>query len=214
MVTLEPDSERSTATFHAPCVSLYPPRIHRNLAERRFFGSEMMTVFRIHAKYATCISKHPAKRCAGPRVALCCSHELRGRCSGQHGCGRATRTGRASPAARALQTRLIIGPWPHIMLGVVGRGSTCACSALVPSSRERWRSRGLGVCLGRGCLGPAQILEQNSIRPVSPRSCARSTLFMAVRVHADEFCPGVRPPRVCRAYLPVVLTFRIHSTRA
>ena len=41
---------------------------------------------------------------------------------GQHGCGRATRTGRASPAARALQNRLIIGPWPHIILGVVGRG--------------------------------------------------------------------------------------------
>ena len=29
------------------------------------------------------------------------------------GSGRATRTGRASPAARALQNRLIIGPWPH-----------------------------------------------------------------------------------------------------
>ena len=34
---------------------------------------------------------------------------------GQHGCGRATRTGRASPVARALQTRLITGPWPHII---------------------------------------------------------------------------------------------------
>jgi len=45
---------------------------------------------------------------------------------GQHGCGRATRTGGASLAARALQTRLINGLWhiksltllpPHVLSG-------------------------------------------------------------------------------------------------
>ena len=51
------------------------------------------------------------------------------------GSGRATRTGRASPAARALQNRLIIGPWPHTnpRCGAAGVAVCVLCAGLPPT---------------------------------------------------------------------------------
>ena len=113
------------------------------------------------------------------------------------GSGRATRTGRASPAARALQNRSIIGPWPHITPGVVGRGR---------------HVRSLPWCLPRGARNDpggswvgvlhqlrylhktrSNSIAQNSIRSSSlPRPVPVPSV--AVRDYADEFlCVFVAP---------------------
>ena len=107
------------------------------------------------------------------------------------GSGRATRTGRASPAARALQNRSIIGPWPHITPGVVGRGRHVRSLPWCLPRGARNDSRGL---VG-GRLAPAQILAQNSPQFIAQNSIRSSSLprpvpvpSMVVHVSADEFC--------------------------
>ena len=118
----------------------------------------------------------------------------RGMCSTARACsagsGRATRTGRASPAARALQNRLIIGPWSHIILGVVGRGRHVRDLPWCPPRGARNDPGGSWV----GVLHQLRYLHktrpnsiaQNSIRS-SPLPRPGPVPSVAVRDYADEF---------------------------
>ena len=119
----------------------------------------------------------------------------RGVCSTARECsagsGRATRTGRASPAARALQNRLIIGPWPHIILGVVGRGRHVRDLPWCPPRGARNDPGGSWV----GVLHQLRFLHKTRSNSIAQNSIRSSSLprpvpvpSIAVRVYADEFC--------------------------
>ena len=118
----------------------------------------------------------------------------RGMCSTARACsagsGRATRTGRASPAARALQNRLIIGPWSHIILGVVGRGRHVRDLPWCPPRGARNDPGGSWV----GVLHQLRYLHKTRSNSIAQNSIRSSSLprpgpvpSVAVRDYADEF---------------------------
>jgi len=156
-----------------------------------------------------CVRRDPG-RCVG-RTASACS------AGGQHGCGRATWTGRASPAARALQTRLINGLWPQIP-GAVQLGSPCTVFALLLL---------LTVLVGQAASGVVSGCDATNTRFTSftrftsstrsndfpfpnapaPASCSSGCLCSPL----TSFCPRVRIS--CRRLSSAgVLTFKWGSS--
>jgi hypothetical protein len=86
------------------------------------------------------------------------------------GSGRATRTGRASPAARALQNRLIIGPWPH-------------------TNPPVWCSRGRRVCALRWFFPlPAVGLVASGVAFGRAVTNTQNNAHLAVLAHLVTFC--------------------------
>jgi len=99
---------------------------------------------------------------------------------GQRGCGRAARMGRASPVARALQTRLISGLWPHITPPVwCSRGRRVLCAGLPPAVTGRvggQRGRTWLRCHQNKSNACGQALSRSNHAPFCTRSRSNNVL--------------------------------------